>query len=78
MAATESQTTTTCTSDPNGAQQTIPLQLLEQTESRVFAVDFGFLPIPKRLRYDPHKAFHFGLWLNIAFGVASTFGMGLH
>ncbi|KAI6017412.1 major facilitator superfamily domain-containing protein [Pisolithus microcarpus] len=35
--------------------------------------DFGFLPVPTRLRYDPDKPFHFGLVLNIAFGFASTF-----
>ncbi|KAJ7268030.1 major facilitator superfamily domain-containing protein [Mycena rebaudengoi] len=37
------------------------------------AYDFGFLPIPPRLRYDPKKPFHFGLVLNILFGFASTF-----
>ncbi|KAF6759133.1 major facilitator superfamily domain-containing protein [Ephemerocybe angulata] len=35
--------------------------------------DFGFLPIPPHLRYDPARPFHFGLGLNIAFGFASTF-----
>lgn len=35
--------------------------------------DFGFLPTPRRLRYDPDKPFHFGLVLNAAFGFASTF-----
>jgi hypothetical protein len=35
--------------------------------------DFGFLPVPRHLRYDPTKPFHFGLLLNIAFGFASTF-----
>ncbi|KAJ7119752.1 major facilitator superfamily domain-containing protein [Mycena epipterygia] len=35
--------------------------------------DFGFLPIPRRLRYDPKKPFHFGLVLNVLFGFASTF-----
>ncbi|KAJ6455478.1 major facilitator superfamily domain-containing protein [Mycena sanguinolenta] len=35
--------------------------------------DFGFLPIPRRLRYDPQKPFHFGLLLNVLFGFASTF-----
>ena len=35
--------------------------------------DFGFLPIPRHLRYDPTKPFHFGLLLNIAFGLVSTF-----
>ncbi|KXN85064.1 Putative uncharacterized transporter YgaY [Leucoagaricus sp. SymC.cos] len=35
--------------------------------------DFGILPIPLHLRYDPDKPFHFGLALNIAFGFFSTF-----
>ena len=35
--------------------------------------EFGFLPIPRHLRYDPTKPFHFGLLLNIGFGFASTF-----
>nr|VWP02198.1 Nucleosome assembly protein 1 [Ganoderma boninense] len=35
--------------------------------------DFGFLPIPKRVRYDPDRPFHFGLLMNVIFGVASTF-----
>ena len=35
--------------------------------------DFGFIPVPRRLRYDPTKPFYFGLMLNIAFGLASTF-----
>ena len=35
--------------------------------------DFGFIPIPRHLRYDDTKPFHFGLLLNIAFGFASTF-----
>ncbi|KAF8838914.1 MFS general substrate transporter [Paxillus ammoniavirescens] len=34
--------------------------------------DFGFLPIPKRLRYDPDKPFHFGMLLNTFFGISST------
>ncbi|KAF5315390.1 hypothetical protein D9619_007463 [Psilocybe cf. subviscida] len=38
-----------------------------------FTKDFGFLPIPRRLRYDPDTPPHFGLALNIAFGFASTF-----
>ncbi|KAF9460163.1 major facilitator superfamily domain-containing protein [Collybia nuda] len=35
--------------------------------------DFGLLPIPQRLRYDPNKILHFGLFMKIAFGFASTF-----
>ena len=37
--------------------------------------DFGFLPIPKRVRYDPDRPAHFGLLMNAIFGVASTFSM---
>ncbi|TFY52072.1 hypothetical protein EVJ58_g10214 [Rhodofomes roseus] len=35
--------------------------------------DLGFIPIPKRLRYDPGRPVHFGLLLNATFGIASTF-----
>ncbi|KAI0033888.1 major facilitator superfamily domain-containing protein, partial [Vararia minispora EC-137] len=35
--------------------------------------DFGFLPIPRNLRYDPARPAHFGLLLNVVFGLASTF-----
>ncbi|KAJ3504187.1 hypothetical protein NLJ89_g8069 [Agrocybe chaxingu] len=38
-----------------------------------FTTDFGFIPIPPRLRYDPEKPPHFGILLNVAFGFASTF-----
>jgi hypothetical protein len=35
--------------------------------------DFGLLPIPRRLHYDPDRPPHFGLMMNIAFGLFSTF-----
>ncbi|KZT50327.1 MFS general substrate transporter [Calocera cornea HHB12733] len=35
--------------------------------------DFGFVPIPKRLRHDPARSFDFTLLLNIVFAVAGTF-----
>ncbi|KAG1837159.1 major facilitator superfamily domain-containing protein [Suillus subalutaceus] len=35
--------------------------------------DFGLIPIPKRLQYNPIKPFHFGIFLNASFGFASTF-----
>ncbi|KAG2121533.1 major facilitator superfamily domain-containing protein [Suillus cothurnatus] len=35
--------------------------------------DFGLIPIPKRLQYNPIKPFHFGIFLNVSFGFASTF-----
>ncbi|KAH7339637.1 major facilitator superfamily domain-containing protein [Rhizoctonia solani] len=38
--------------------------------------DFGFLPIPRYLRHDPLKPFHFTLALNIFFGLASTLTVG--
>ena len=35
--------------------------------------DFGFLPIPARVRYHPKSPAHFGLIMNVTFGIASTF-----
>lgn len=35
--------------------------------------EFGFLPVPSWLRYNPEKPFHFGLGMNIAFGLGATF-----
>ncbi|KAJ3552570.1 hypothetical protein NM688_g4085 [Phlebia brevispora] len=32
-----------------------------------------FIPIPKHLRHDPENPPHFGLFLNMLFGLASTF-----
>lgn len=34
--------------------------------------DFGFLPIPRRLRWDPDNRPGFPLYLNAIFGIAST------
>ncbi len=39
--------------------------------------DFGIIPIPTHLRYNPAKPFHFGMVLNIAFGLISTFSVFL-
>ncbi|KAI9464373.1 major facilitator superfamily domain-containing protein [Boletus coccyginus] len=49
-----------------------PAPYTGEIDSDVHSVDFGILPIPKKLRYDPDKPFHFGLWLNVSFGFAST------
>lgn len=46
----------------------------EDTTSAQFAKDFNIVPIPLRLRYHKGKSFHFGIFLNAWFGVASTFG----
>ncbi|TFK68849.1 MFS general substrate transporter [Pluteus cervinus] len=40
---------------------------------KTYTTDFGFIPIPKRLRYDPERPFRFGLLLNASFGFGSTF-----
>ncbi|KAI0691251.1 major facilitator superfamily domain-containing protein [Cerioporus squamosus] len=41
--------------------------------SVVWSKDFGFLPVPSRVRYDPDHPAHFGLLMNVIFGIASTF-----
>lgn len=35
--------------------------------------NFGIVPLPKRLVYDPERPAHFGLLLNAVFGLSSTF-----
>ncbi|CDO75002.1 hypothetical protein BN946_scf184965.g4 [Trametes cinnabarina] len=35
--------------------------------------DFRVIPIPARLQYDPDHPAHFGLAMNVTFGIASTF-----
>lgn len=50
------------------------LQNIATEADEIITKDFGLIPIPKRLRYDSSKPFHFGIALNIAFGFASTFG----
>ena len=37
--------------------------------------NFGIIPLPKRLVYDPERPAHFGLLLNVVFGLSSTFSM---
>lgn len=53
-------------------QQACTLAMASQTSSP--HRDFGFLPIPARLRHDPAKPVHFGIVLNVSFGFVSTFG----
>lgn len=57
---------------PKGADTTsVPLN--ETHASNLIVKDFGFLPIPKRLRYDPDAPFRFGLFLKISFAITSAF-----
>lgn len=56
-----SETDTLDTPDPTKTDETITR-------------DFRVIPIPKYLRYDPNAPTRFDIFLNILFGVASTFG----
>jgi hypothetical protein len=80
MTGTSSPTATVASAhehDQGKAEEGHGTAIAEEKPPRVqheFTKDFGFLPIPRRLRHDPDKPPHFGLALNIAFGFASTFG----
>ncbi len=41
--------------------------------SSTLTKDLGFIPIPRRLRYDPARPFQFGIGLNVLFAFACTF-----
>jgi hypothetical protein len=56
------------------ATQPTPSSPVPAQVDLTFAKDFRCLPIPRRLRYDPDKPFHFGMLLNVSFGVGSTLG----
>ncbi|KAG1729032.1 major facilitator superfamily domain-containing protein [Suillus lakei] len=49
-----------------------PSSLSTVQTNQTFSKDFRCLPIPRRLRYDPDKPFHFGMLLNVSFGIAAT------
>ncbi|KAG2068219.1 MFS general substrate transporter [Suillus decipiens] len=53
-------------------QQPTPSSPVPTQTDLTFSKDFLCLPIPRRLRYDPDKPFHFGMLLNVSFGIAST------
>lgn len=52
--------------------QTVTLGTKHTTNTK----DFGFLPIPKRLQYDPDHPFGFSMTLNVLFAVAITLVVG--
>jgi hypothetical protein len=64
---------TTMTPDEKPEPSTGSGTVEHQMTTPLMTHDFGFVPIPRRLRYDPQKPFHFGLVLNVLFGFASTF-----
>lgn len=61
-----------------GADGDTTFSVVQPVFHETFSKDFGFLPIPKHLRYDPEHPAHFGLLLNATFGIASTFGESTH
>ncbi|KAH7927666.1 MFS general substrate transporter [Leucogyrophana mollusca] len=42
------------------------------SETQKLKYNFGFLIIPTKLRHDPAKTIHFGLFMNISFGLGCT------
>lgn len=75
MTSTSSPTATLTTESQSKKKSKVPQDesLQPMTPEDSPTKDFGFLPIPRNLRYDPQKPHHFGLLLNVAFGFASTF-----
>ncbi|KIJ61088.1 hypothetical protein HYDPIDRAFT_116342 [Hydnomerulius pinastri MD-312] len=65
-------TARTATSAESSTMGTSPDCPEAQPIHPTYRYDFGFLPIPKRLRYDQDKPFHFGMLLNVSFGISST------
>ena len=59
--------------DENPAEQSPKSNHTDSSTKVLIPKDFGVMPVPRHLRYDPVKPFHFGLVLNIGFGLASTF-----
>lgn len=70
--------TTPTMADPALQGEQVDTIELEQSQANsapeiLIPKDFGLFPVPQRLRYDPEKPFHFGLFLNFAFGFVGTF-----
>ena len=59
--------------DGPSTKTTIIAAVEEPVRMRGGTRDFGFLPIPRRLQYDPSRAFTFTTVLNVTFGFSSTF-----
>ena len=77
MSATEAQDNDTRRQSSSTAE-TLPAPTEQKTteDSDVlgqYKRDFGFLPIPPGVRYDPEHPAHFGIAMNALFGIASTF-----
>jgi hypothetical protein len=68
---------TSTIADPSSTSQGVVDKEQSQSNDADFKIllpkDFGLIPVPRHLRYDPTKPVHFGLLLNFGFGFASTF-----
>ncbi|KAI0292663.1 major facilitator superfamily domain-containing protein [Multifurca ochricompacta] len=53
------------------SSQVVPVPVAKSQQ--ITRRNFGILPIPRRLRYDSEHPAHFGLLLNVVFGLSSTF-----
>lgn len=76
MTPPQQSSTTTIAAIPSKDEVDIKLEEYQQppaSSTLPLPKDFGFIPVPRYLRYDPAKPFHFGLLLNAAFGLFSTF-----
>lgn len=70
---TDTRTVETAGITPGAIHSSEKLQHITTEPYEIITRDFDLIPIPKRLRYDPLKPFHFGIVLNVGFGFASTF-----
>ena len=62
--------------DPNTSQGEVEKEQPQSNDANFkipLPKDFGLIPVPQHLRYDPTKPFHFGLLLNLGFGFISIF-----
>ncbi|TFK22933.1 membrane protein [Coprinopsis marcescibilis] len=48
-------------------------RIQEKGHAGSYRKDFGFLVVPENVQYNLDKPAHFGIWMNIAFGMGSMF-----
>lgn len=68
----KSPSTTIANDSPKSQEESLGHR---SSETKLRTRDFGIFPIPEHLQHRLDRPFHFGLTLNIAFGVFSTFSM---
>ena len=80
VAVTPTTTTKDLADDQDGRQrpstivsETVTLDSPEPPKDPLVDRELLIFPIPKHLRHDPEHPPHFGLFMNVLFGMASTF-----